>query len=221
MGIQKSFLCVLIPAVMKVPAAEGRCPVPPAPGVLSSGTVQRCCPWFPELFAVRRVCHAGEMCWWQSCFWELVKRNYLCPKVNFMERGIQTENHLKTSYFISRISIGQKEILVKEKNHHVRQSPEKSPVPQVLSMLSSLELTMLQLLLLPGLGFHWLPVQDKQQGPIWKGKWAGAVWQGLLWSHFLWWALPPSKGAPGELCWAVLVCAIPNHTAPSLFIDCL
>lgn len=52
---------------------------------------------------------------------------------------------------------------MKEKNYHVRQSPEKSSVPQVLSMLSKMELTVLQALLLPGLGFHWLPVQYKQQ----------------------------------------------------------
>lgn len=61
----------------------------------------------------------------------------------------------------------------------------------------------------------------KQQWLIRMGKSAGTVWQGLLWSHFPWWALPLSKGAPGELCWAVLVCAVPDHTAPSLFIDCL
>lgn len=92
---------------------------------------------------------------------------------------------------------------------------------QVLSMLSNMELTVLQALLLPGLGFHWLPVQYKQQWLTRMGKSAGTVWQGLLRSHFPWWALPLSKGAPGELCWAVLVCAVPDHTAPSLFIDCL
>lgn len=158
------------------------------------------------------------MCWWRSCIWELVKGNNIRPKVKFIERGIQTENCLKASCFIFTISLGQK---VKEKNYHVRQSPEKSSVPQVLSMLSNMELTVLQALLLPGLGFHWLPVQYKQQWLTRMGKSAGTVWQGLLRSHFPWWALPLSKGAPGELCWAVLVCAVPDHTAPSLFIDCL
>lgn len=71
------------------------------------------------------------------------------------------------------------------------------------------------------LGLPQLPGQYKQQWLIWMGKLAGALWQGLLWSHFPWWAWPPSKAAPGEFCWAVLVCAIPNHTSPSLFIDCL
>lgn len=109
--------------------------------------------------------------WWKET-------TYIPKSTSLKEESKQ--NCLKASYFISRMSLGQKEILVKEKNHHVRQSPEKSSVPQVLSVLSSLQLTALQLLLLPGLGFCWLPVQYKQQWLIWMRKLAGAVWQGLL-----------------------------------------
>lgn len=57
---------------------------------------------------------------------------------------------------------------------------------KVYSMFSGLELTALQLLLLQGLGFSWLPAEHKHQWFVWMGKFAGlalaerAVWQGQL-----------------------------------------
>lgn len=54
----------------------------------------------------------------------------------------------------------------------MRQSSEKSSVPQVLSMLSSLELTVLQHLQLPGLGFHWLQCNTNSSG---SSKWGSQL----------------------------------------------
>lgn len=84
--------------------------------------------------------------------------NSLCPKVQFSGRLIQTENCLKGSYFISTVPPGQKERLVKEKNHNVRHRHETNSVHQVSSTLSDLQLTVLQLLLLQGLSISWLLV---------------------------------------------------------------
>lgn len=163
--IHNSSRSVLLPGGTSVSAAGGRCTIPSPPGrtaflawslgILFTGTVQRCCPGFFELSAARRI---YQTCWWKSCLWQLVKGNRaalnsLCPKVKFIERLIQTDKCLKPSYFISTVSPDQKERLVKKKNHHVRQRPETSSVYQVSSMLSDLELTVLQLLLLRGLGF--------------------------------------------------------------------
>lgn len=145
--IHNSYRCVLLLGGTLVSAAGGRCTILPAlarTALLAqslgifAGTVQRCSPGFFELSAARRI---YQTCCWMSCIWELVKGNgaaliTLCPTVKSIERWIQTKNCLKASYFISAVSPDHKERLVKEKNHHVRQSPQTSSVHQVSSMLS-------------------------------------------------------------------------------------